>query len=515
MSYCVTEALREQQTLRTPVALFADEYDSKSVSERFSHLIPFSKPNPGEQYAFEVNLDACTGCKACVAACHSLNGLDDDESWRDMGLLVGTRKQPYLQTVTTACHHCAEPACADGCPVLAYDKDAVTGIVRHLDDQCIGCSYCILKCPYDVPKFNLKRGIVRKCDMCQGRLAEGEAPACVQACPNEAIKIKVVKLDAVPDRGSIIAGAFDSSYTRPTTTYVSAKPLPSAAKAADAGRLELDHGHEPLAWMLVLTQMSAGTFIGCAVAMWLNALSLPQAAITSAAALVFGLAGIALSVLHLGQPLKAWRAFLGWRKSWLSREIIAFGALPGGGAAIATTWWLGSMEWLRLAVTGTAMAALVAVWCSVMVYVDTRRPFWSMTNVAGKFLGTMLLLGTCVCAAVWGWLGLNIAWWAMAFTLLFLWSLSIWDISKFRLALSDESCAWHKSARILQKHLAQHLELRGFSLVMSGLMIPVLIAGGASMPWMLTLSLLLTFGSQLIERRYFFTAAAGSKMPGN
>ncbi|OYW30934.1 MAG: molybdopterin oxidoreductase, partial [Chthoniobacter sp. 12-60-6] len=172
-SKIINEALREQQTLRTPVALFSEEYDAKSVRERFTHLIPLSEPNPGEQYGFEVNLDACTGCKACVAACHSLNGLDDGESWRDMGLLVGTRKQPYLQTVTTACHHCADPACAEGCPVLAYDKDAVTGIVRHLDDQCIGCSYCILKCPYDVPKFNFKRGIVRKCDMCQGRLAEG------------------------------------------------------------------------------------------------------------------------------------------------------------------------------------------------------------------------------------------------------------------------------------------------------------------------------------------------------
>jgi DMSO reductase anchor subunit len=267
--------------------------------------------------------------------------------------------------------------------------------------------------------------------------------------------------------------------------------------------------------MLVLTQMSAGTFIGCAVAMWLNALSLQQAVITSAAALVIGLAGIALSVLHLGQPLKAWRAFLGWRKSWLSREIMAFGALPAGGSAIFATWWFGSMDWMRLAVTGTALAALVAVWCSVMVYVDTRRPFWSMVNVAGKFVGTMLLLGAGLCAAVWCWLGIQIVAWAMAFTLLFLWSLSIWDISKFRQALSEETSTWHKSARILQKHLSPHLDLRGLVLVLSGLMIPVLIAGGASMSWMLTLSLLLTFGSQLIERRYFFTAAAGSKMPGN
>ncbi len=511
----LNRVLREQHTLRTPVALFAEEYDSQSVRERFTHLIPLSKPNPGEQYGFEVDLDACTGCKACVAACHSLNGLDDDESWRDIGLLVGSRREPYLQTVTTACHHCADPACADGCPVLAYDKDAVTGIVRHLDDQCIGCSYCILKCPYDVPKFNLKRGIVRKCDMCQGRLAEGEAPACVQACPNEAIKIKVVKLDVVPDRGQIIAGAFDSSYTRPTTSYVSAKTVPAAARPADAGRLELDYGHEPLAWMLVLTQMSAGGFIGCALAMWLNALTLQQAAITSAAALFFGLAGIALSTLHLGQPLKAWRAFLGWRKSWLSREIMAFGALPAGGTAAFVAWWLGSIEWLRLAVSGAAVAAVVAVWCSVMVYVDTRRPFWSLKNVAGKFLGTMGLLGAGLCAVVWSLTDVAVLSWAMVCLIAFQWSLSIWELTNYRRALDDETCPWHKSARIMHKLLPLHLEVRGVFLMLTGLLIPVLIGAGTSKPWMLALSQLLIFTSQLIERRYFFTAAAGPKMPGN
>ncbi len=514
-SKIINDALLEQQTLRTPVALFAEEYDSRSVRDRFSHLIPLSKPGQGEQYAFEVRLDDCTGCKACVAACHSLNGLDDDESWRDMGLLVGTRKEPYLQTVTTACHHCADPACADGCPVLAYDKSDITGIVRHLDDQCIGCSYCILKCPYDVPKFNLKRGIVRKCDMCQGRLAEGEAPACVQACPNEAIKIRLVQRDAVPGQGSMVPGAFNSGYTRPTTTYISDKPVPAAAKAADASRLDLDHGHDPLAWMLVLTQMSAGAFIGVAVAMWAGVLTLPQAAISSAVALAVGMVGIALSVLHLGQPLKAWRAFMGWRRSWLSREIIAFGAIPGGGSAIAAMWLLGDFEWMRLAVTGTAVAALGAVWCSVMVYVDTRRPFWSLANTAGKFLGTMALLGAVLCAATWSWMGVQAAWWAAGAGITARWLLSTWELSRYRAALEDESCTWHRSARVLKKHLSTQLDLRGFLLVMTGLLIPVLIAAHASPRWMLPLSLLLTFGSQLIERRYFFTAAAGSKMPGN
>src|SRR5918993_1457956 len=84
---------------------------------------PPSRPLPGEQYAFEVDLDSCTGCKSCVAACHSLNGLDDDETWRDVGMLVGDVYVPYQQTVTTACHHCVDPACANGCPVLAYEKD--------------------------------------------------------------------------------------------------------------------------------------------------------------------------------------------------------------------------------------------------------------------------------------------------------------------------------------------------------------------------------------------------------
>ena len=63
-SKIISEALRDQQTLRTPVALFSEEFDSRTVKDRFTHLIPLSKPNPGEQYAFHVNLDACTGCKA-------------------------------------------------------------------------------------------------------------------------------------------------------------------------------------------------------------------------------------------------------------------------------------------------------------------------------------------------------------------------------------------------------------------------------------------------------------------
>ena len=104
-----------------------------------------------------------------------------------------------------------------GCPVNAYEKDPVTGIVRHLDDQCIGCQYCTLTCPYEVPQFSKRRGIVRKCDMCSDRLAEGEAPACVQACPNEAISITIVETQQLLEQAQtegLLPGTPSSGITR-------------------------------------------------------------------------------------------------------------------------------------------------------------------------------------------------------------------------------------------------------------------------------------------------------------
>src|SRR5437899_7440968 len=138
----VDELLMEQSRL-TAVERFSRHHDrhDPSAEPTYRALLPAWSPNPGEQYAFQVDLDACSGCKACVAGCHSLNGLDDNETWREVGLLVGvhvshetpaSRLKPELQHVTSACHHCVDPGCLNGCPVKAYDKDPVTGIVRHL-----------------------------------------------------------------------------------------------------------------------------------------------------------------------------------------------------------------------------------------------------------------------------------------------------------------------------------------------------------------------------------------------
>jgi Fe-S-cluster-containing dehydrogenase component/DMSO reductase anchor subunit len=363
-----------------------------ALARHYSDLLPLNAPRPGEQYAFAVDLDACTGCKACVTACHNLNGLDPDESWRRIGTLVGDDADggAVLQTVTMACHHCADPACLRGCPVGAYDKDAATGIVRHLDDQCIGCRYCVMMCPYDVPQYSSSRGIVRKCDMCQGRLAAGEAPACVQACPNEAIRIQVASTTAPSVR---IADAPAPELTRPTTRYRSRRRTATRWRAIDAERATPADAHGPLVAMLVASQLAVGLFAAALVA----SVSLPAARaldLATVGTLVLALA-LGTSLLHLGRPTKAWRAFLGLRTSWLSREIVAFGGLAGLAAAyVLSASVFGPHAFVSAALgTGAVGIGLAGVACSAMVYHATGRPLWHVVSSGGQFFGTTLALG--------------------------------------------------------------------------------------------------------------------------
>jgi Fe-S-cluster-containing dehydrogenase component/DMSO reductase anchor subunit len=403
----VEQFLREQQTL-TAVERFAQRHADAAGPARepyYRDLLPASPPAAGQQYAFQVDLDACTGCKACVTACHNLNGLDDGETWRSVGLLHGgNTAAPVQQTVTSACHHCLEPACMQGCPVGAYEKDALTGIVKHLDDQCIGCQYCTFTCPYGVPQYNPERGIVRKCDMCSGRLAAGEAPACVQACPNEAISIAVVeKQQALEDSqgDTFLPGAPSPGITIPTTVYRTERPLPRNMLPADFYAVRPAHRHAPLVAMLVLTQLSVGAFCVDAVASRvLDASTLAVVRpIHSTVALALGLAALGASVLHLGRPLYAFRALIGLRSSWVSREILAFGLFAALGMAQAASLWLAPVARMlgeqgrSVLPAAVALAGLAGVGCSVFVYHATRRAFWSGPGVGFKFFTTAAILG--------------------------------------------------------------------------------------------------------------------------
>ncbi len=404
----IERLLIDQQQL-TAVDRFAREYESGSLPAQaryYSKLVPAAPPGPGQQYAFEVDLDRCSGCKACVTACHTLNGLDEQETWRDVGLLVGgTAGNPMMQHVTTACHHCLEPACMNACPVDAYEKDPVTGIVKHLDDQCFGCQYCTLACPYDVPKYHSGKGIVRKCDMCSDRLADGEAPACVQACPHEAISISVVDVQQVIDDSeadNFLPAAPEPHITLPTTRYKTSRVFPRNMLPADYHGTNPQHPHWPLIVMLVLTQLSVGAFVVESVleSRLDERLLTAFRPLLASGALGFGLLALAASTFHLGRPQYAFRAVVGLRHSWLSREIVAFGVFAAAACAYAGASWIPGMpdSVLRPLSWGVSGLGVAAVFCSVMIYVYTQREFWSFTQTAGKFYLTAAILGI---AAAW------------------------------------------------------------------------------------------------------------------
>lgn len=514
----VDELLAEQGRLQTPVVQASVAHDQatnfKSGVSNFQSLIPLTTPGPGEQYAFEVDLDSCTGCKACVVACHSLNGLDETEAWRDVGCITGgSRAAPYQQTITTACHHCTDPGCLNGCPVLAYEKDPITGIVRHLDDQCIGCQYCILKCPYDVPKYNERLGIVRKCDMCHQRLGAGEAPACAQACPTHAIKI--VKVAISPDSdlrtpiSDFLSVAPDPSYTQPTTRYVTKRSMPVDVRAADAAVLRPQPPHWPLVALLMLMPMA----VGCGVADKALDLQTNALAITGWLA---GAAGLGLAALHLGQPLRAWRVFLGLRKSWFSREAVVFGAwfpLASAYVAVRLGWLPLPDDSLRpaLAVATAALGAL-GLFCSVMIYVDTRRVFWRFANTAPRFFGSAVILGLASALTAPG------APLALGFALAVATLLKLVFEARALAPLKEEDDGLNsparQTARLLTGPLHNANALRVIAALLGGILLPLTVALGSAPVTAAWLALVLCLGGELAERYLFFRAVDAPKMPG-
>jgi len=389
LSDLLGEVFRERDAWTAVDSFSSWHGEGHAQSKHYQGLVPLSAPVPGERYAFEVDLDKCSGCKACVTACHSLNGLDEGESWRQVGLL----REPGLAaqfTVTSSCHHCDDPACANGCPTLSYEK-LDNGIVKHLDDQCMGCRYCEWTCPYGAPQWNPERGIVRKCDLCHSRLREGEAPACVQACPNGAIAVRLVPKECGERSGTMdLPGIVDPSFTRPSTRYLSAHPFSPELRPAHEDTPRPEEAHAPLAFLLVATQAAAGL-----------ALFASQGTSAPAWRMSFVLAatGITVGSAHLGHPERAWKAVLNLRRSWFSREVAGFGLFAGllGLVAFGTSLPLSlPSSLLRLVGFAAALVGLASVGASVMLYMVTRRPTWHHPSVALRFASTAILLGSAI-----------------------------------------------------------------------------------------------------------------------
>ena len=138
--------------------------------------------------AMLIDLTRCIGCEACVWACKEANGLPREDGVGRLSATTWSAMERHQGVaVRRQCMHCLEPACASVCPVAALHKTP-EGPVVYDADRCIGCRYCMVGCPFGVPKYEWSSNLpkVKKCLFCFERQAKGERPACAAACPTGA-----------------------------------------------------------------------------------------------------------------------------------------------------------------------------------------------------------------------------------------------------------------------------------------------------------------------------------------
>ncbi len=177
-----------------------------------------------------VDTTVCIGCRNCEWACKTAHNMDTPplEEYEDRSVLKEMRrpseksltvvneykndKDPNIPIdVKVQCMHCDHPACVSACIVGAFTKNEI-GAVTWDTDKCIGCRYCMVACPFQVPAFQYDKAInphIMKCDFCFDRTKEGKLPACVEICPvetltygnrNELIKIARERIRKNPEK---------------------------------------------------------------------------------------------------------------------------------------------------------------------------------------------------------------------------------------------------------------------------------------------------------------------------
>jgi formate dehydrogenase iron-sulfur subunit len=507
-------ALRERHDEHIPLAPGSDGLGPPKPRSGEGGRMPQRAPGPGEQYRFHFDMKKCIGCKCCVVACNEQNGNPAAINWRRVGEIEGgwfpNATRSYL---SMGCNHCLEPTCLSGCPVDAYSKDPITGIVQHSADACIGCQYCTWNCSYGVPQYNPERGVVGKCDMCHGRLSLGQSPACVSACPEGAIAIEIVNID---EWRSAIAGAVASTglpaddHSLATTRITMPDAMPPNARPRDITHVKPEHPHWPLVVMTVLTQMSAGAF----TTIWLLQLlgASTGLGIAALASLIVGGLALNASTLHLGRPVHAYRALRMWRRSWLSREVLLFTSFSAVATLYAGLLWFGASGTfgaprgvpygLVAAIGGLTVALGIAgVTASACIYRVPSRPAWNTRYTLLQFNLTGALLGPLFAAAV----GVGDAKWLAVASATMAGGQFVLLAVRFLRCIAADSLELKGTARLLSTVFARHLVLRGVLLAAGAVVVPLL--GGPAI-----LALALAIGAEILGRYLFFVSVVPKHM---
>ncbi len=380
------------------------------------------------RWGMTVDLNRCVGCQTCTAACKHANDTPPEVQWRRViDIEQGTFPSVERLFMVVGCQHCEEPPCVPVCPTGAT-KQRADGLVTMDYDQCIGCAYCAVSCPYQArtivheergyfasgrtpqevaTSHPERRGVAQKCTFCVDRVDEGLAaglvpgvdpaatPACAASCIASAIQFG--DFNDPQSKVSQLARDIPSFQmhaqlgTNPQIRYLYETPAVPGRDSAIDDDERLSDLANPLTgplqrfwdWRAAMNWCFGGTGSGLAIiATALSVAGLMPAALLRSA--VFG-AGVLIAIglvcvfLKIGRQLRFWRAALRPHSSWMSRELyvvalfyLALGAMLPGSPA-------GSPGFVAWAAGGCALAFLA---CQAMILFKARGiPAWRVHPV--------------------------------------------------------------------------------------------------------------------------------------
>jgi Fe-S-cluster-containing dehydrogenase component len=333
----------------------------------------------GRGFIFDQN--KCVNCGACRISCIIEN------RWTISPRSVYTynpeaiSSQP-LVNLSLACNHCEEPVCLKGCPSGAYVREPSTGAIVIDDNKCIGCKYCQWNCPYDAPKFDEKKRIIEKCNLCYSGLIEGRLPACSNGCPTGALSFgllsgKTVEIGPVwfPDKNLYPSIEFTAKQNIVPLRIIPEKTLNHEILHQENEKTVMGE------WSLIGFTFLATLSVSTVISSLINGEFPANASIFI---LTIFMAGI-ISLFHTGRVLRSWRSLANIKTSPLSREIAAF--------ILYSAFTLGALffqlPFLLITASVTGLVLLITI-DSVYIFADRRR---SVVFHSGQtFLSSLLII---------------------------------------------------------------------------------------------------------------------------
>jgi len=210
--------------------------------------------------AFFIDYSRCIGCQSCVRACEEC----DTHRGQSMIHLETIRRGESVQTTPQVCMHCEDPICARVGPADAIKKTPDGVVQSSLKPRCIGCSNCVLSCPFGVPRYSVEIDQMMKCDYCFDRTSAGKRPMCATVCPSQALAFTTLEHIQRTRQGTAInEWVFGRERVRTKvyvvvphgTAEVRVEPRPGAERAArDAGPSRI----EDVALLLEVPDVSDG-----------------------------------------------------------------------------------------------------------------------------------------------------------------------------------------------------------------------------------------------------------------